>query len=236
MSLPRLAVLDMAGTTVAVTDVVPAVMQAAFARFGVQLTTRAIAEVRGRSKRESIHVLLQQSAPALYDAILADRIHFTFQQLLHERLTAGVRAVPGAEAAITRLRALVGRVVLITGFDRTTTNAILEVLHWGGALVDGVVSADDVKAGRPAPDLIERAMQLTGILNPADVLVAGDTSADLLAAANARAGWIVGVLSGAHTRAELETCPHSVILPSIAELVDWLEMRIEPLAGGSEIG
>ncbi|MGH7471688.1 MAG: HAD hydrolase-like protein [Longimicrobiales bacterium] len=90
-----------------------------------------------------------------------------------------------------------------------------------------MVCDDDVAAGRPAPDLIERAMQLAGITDPAEVLVAGDTSADLLAAANARVGWIVGVLSGAHARAHLELHAHSAILPTIADLPNWLDTQLE---------
>jgi phosphoglycolate phosphatase len=50
------------------------------------------------------------------------------------------------------------------------------------------------------------------------VAVIGDTPLDLQAASNARAGWIVGVLSGAHGLETLGASPHTHLLPSIAGL------------------
>ncbi|MGH8434339.1 MAG: HAD family hydrolase [Pseudomonas sp.] len=111
--------------------------------------------------------------------------------------------------------------MLITGFERATTSHIMRALAWD-TLVDGVVCSDEGKEGRPAPDLIQRAMFMAEVKAAARVLVAGDTVADLQAAARAGAGWIVGVLSGAHNRAQLERHEHSVLLPSIAELPGWL--------------
>ena len=65
-------------------------------------------------------------------------------------------------------------------------------------------------------------MALAGEDESASVLVVGDTISDLEAAARAEAGWSVGVLSGAHKRSQLQSCPHSVILESVAELPGWL--------------
>jgi phosphoglycolate phosphatase-like HAD superfamily hydrolase len=50
----------------------------------------------------------------------------------------------------------------------------------------------------------------------------GDTTADLEAGAAADVGWNIGVTSGAHPRARLETCPHTALLGSVAELPGWL--------------
>ena len=46
----------------------------------------------------------------------------------------------------------------------------------------------------------------------------GDTTLDLQAGHAARVRWNVGVLSGAHTRARLETAPHTHIIDSVAAL------------------
>ncbi len=66
-------------------------------------------------------------------------------------------------------------------------------------------------------------MALAGVDDRASVLVVGDTVSDLEAAARAQAGWSVGVLSGADTRVQLESCPHSAIPESVVELPRWLE-------------
>jgi phosphoglycolate phosphatase-like HAD superfamily hydrolase len=66
-------------------------------------------------------------------------------------------------------------------------------------------------------------MILTAVLrlridDVAEVAVVGDTSSDLLAGTRAGASVVVGVLSGAHSRAELEGAPHTHIIRSVAEL------------------
>jgi phosphoglycolate phosphatase-like HAD superfamily hydrolase len=48
--------------------------------------------------------------------------------------------------------------------------------------------------------------------------VIGDTALDLQAGTNAGAGWVIGVLSGAHDAEMLGRTPHTHLLPSIAEL------------------
>jgi phosphoglycolate phosphatase-like HAD superfamily hydrolase len=56
----------------------------------------------------------------------------------------------------------------------------------------------------------------------AEVLVAGDTVNDLKAGRAAGARYTVGVLTGAHTVAELGSSPHTHLLASVADLPDLL--------------
>jgi phosphoglycolate phosphatase-like HAD superfamily hydrolase len=61
-------------------------------------------------------------------------------------------------------------------------------------------------------------MQKTLVHPVARVAAIGDTALDLRAGANAGAGWVIGVLSGAHDLATLDCTPHTHLLPSIAEV------------------
>jgi phosphoglycolate phosphatase-like HAD superfamily hydrolase len=68
-------------------------------------------------------------------------------------------------------------------------------------------------------------MILTAVLrlridDVAEVAVVGDTSSDLLAGTRAGASLVIGVLSGAHTRAELARAPHTHVIGSVADLPD----------------
>jgi phosphoglycolate phosphatase-like HAD superfamily hydrolase len=54
----------------------------------------------------------------------------------------------------------------------------------------------------------------------AEVAVVGDTTSDLVAGTRAGASLVVGVLSGAHTRAELASAPHTHLIDSVADLCD----------------
>jgi phosphoglycolate phosphatase-like HAD superfamily hydrolase len=81
-----------------------------------------------------------------------------------------------------------------------------------------VLAGSDAPAGRPAPFLIYRAMMDTGVHDVATVAVVGDTPLDLQAGTNAGAGWVIGVLSGAHGIETLGGTRHTHLLASVAGL------------------
>lgn len=181
--------------------------------FGVALNERTLYALRGRSKREVI-------ASAITDSTA----HTMFQRLLlkeFERTAA--EPVPGARAAVAQLRGAGIKVALNTGFDGVTTRAALASMIWPADEFDAMVVDGDVPAGRPAPFMIFRAMQILDIQDVRAVAVVGDTTADLHAGHHAGAGWVIGVTSGAHKRSTLVASPHSHLLDSIAQLPSlWL--------------
>ncbi len=61
-------------------------------------------------------------------------------------------------------------------------------------------------------------MMDTSIYDVATVAVVGDTPLDLQAGANAGAGWVIGVLSGAHGLETLGSTRHTHLLDSVAGL------------------
>jgi phosphoglycolate phosphatase-like HAD superfamily hydrolase len=66
--------------------------------------------------------------------------------------------------------------------------------------------------------MILRAMEATGVTNPAQVINVGDTPLDLQAGTNAGVRGVIGVLTGAHGRERLMREPHTHILTSVADL------------------
>ncbi|MEW6322652.1 MAG: phosphonatase-like hydrolase [Acidobacteriota bacterium] len=211
---PRLVVLDMAGTTVRDDGQVPGAFREALAAAGVTVSDDAVAGVRGASKREAVAALLPDGPDRVARAAA---VYADFHVRLADRFAAGVSEVPGAAAAIRALRARGIRVAFGTGFDRDIATMLLAALGWTD-LADAVVCGDEVGAGRPAPDLIRRAMALTGMADPSAVAAAGDTVLDLRAGAAAGVGWNIGVLSGAHDRATLAREPHTHLVASVADL------------------
>ncbi len=67
--------------------------------------------------------------------------------------------------------------------------------------------------------MIFGAMERLRVGDPASVAVVGDTVSDLEAGANADAGAIIGVRSGAHDDATLLTAPHTALIDDISDLV-----------------
>ena len=66
------------------------------------------------------------------------------------------------------------------------------------------------------------AMRRLGLFDVARVVSIGDTVSDLEAGANAGTGFNVGVLSGAHSREQLQGAPHTALITSVAELPELL--------------
>ena len=208
-----LAALDIAGTTVDEGGAVYRVLAEVVADHGTPASDADIRRWMGADKRAALAALTG-------DAGAAEQLHDRFVARLHAAYAATPpRPVPGVPDALARMRASGVRVVLTTGFDRQVTDPLLDALGWRtGEDLDGVVCASEVAAGRPEPYLIRRAMELTGVTDPAQVLAAGDTVLDVRAGRAAGAGMVVGVLSGAQTRDELTAEGPTHVLASVADV------------------
>jgi phosphonatase-like hydrolase len=220
----ELVVCDMAGTTVRDAGQVPQAFTTALAAHDIAVTPQAINSLRGASKRLAIHNLIPEGEGA-DRATLAEQVYATFVQHLAQAFKGTVEPVPGAREAIDTLRGRGVRVALNTGFDRETTNLLLDALRWREGVVDAVVCGDEVAQGRPAPYMIFHCMEATGVTDMRRVANAGDTVLDLQAGHNAGVALNIGVLSGAHGRDQMQQQPHTHLLNSVAELPALLATR-----------
>jgi phosphonatase-like hydrolase len=211
-SLPSLVIFDMAGTTVEDDGQVPRAFKAALASQGITASDSDIEGVRGSSKREAIRRFVPDGPNR--DG-RANEMFGVFTSRLAASYESSVRAMPGARELFERLRAHEIKVALNTGFDREITTLLVNALGWNSA-VDVVLCGDDVERGRPAPDLIRGAMRRTGVNDPSSVFNIGDTMLDLEAGSAAHVGWNVGVTSGAHTYAHLNSTRHTHIAPDVS--------------------
>lgn len=132
----------------------------------------------------------------------------------------------GVEATLAELRRRGVRVALVCEPMRAVADPMLAALGWtvaetpgGVGVVDALVCADEIVVPPPAPFAVHHAMELTGTLDVRQVLVAGDSLAMLESGRAAGAGWVVGVLSGAARRPELEAGPHDAVLSSVNDLL-----------------
>jgi len=212
----KLMIFDMAGTTVEDNGQVPTAFNAALAECDIRITDGQLAQIRGASKREAIAELVKRYGKPAWQG-RAETVYASFVQHMAREFNAGVRAIPGAEDAFRFLRAQGVKIALTTGFDRDIASLLLDALGWK-SIADHFACGDDVPRGRPAPYLIFRAMEATGVDSVHEVGTLGDTVLDLQAGHNAGVRLSMGTLSGAHDRKKMEREPHTHLVESVADL------------------
>ena len=161
------------------------------------------------------------------DAIAArkariEAIHreFADRMVAHYEKSAAVREIDGASDVFAALKSARVRVAVDTEFDRRIANAVLRRTRWIAlGLVDATVTSDEVVRGRPSPDMIFRAMTLTGVGDAKDVAKIGDTPSDLHEGTNAGCHLVVGYTGGAHTHDQLAAAPHTHLIASLLEFL-----------------
>ena len=222
MTAIELVVLDMAGTTVRDDGVVERAFQRAAERTGVadrMPWAEALRYVRDTMGMSKIDVFTHLSGGDVARAHAAtDAFEGAYAEIVSEQ---GVAEIPGAAAAISGLRDAGIKVVLTTGFAPVTRDALLDGLGWRD-LVDVALSPVDAGRGRPAPDLVLTALLRTGASSVQSVAVVGDTSSDVRSGRRAGAGFVAGVLSGAHDRAALIAAGADAVLDDVTGLHDAL--------------
>jgi phosphonatase-like hydrolase len=220
----ELVVFDMAGTTVYDGDVVNASLRATLAARGITADPAAINMVMGLPKPEALRILLEQFGPSRGvipspNTIDALHVEFTHRMRTYYATDSAVREIPPATAVFAALRRAGVKVALNTGFFRPIADVLLTRLGWHcPAVIDASVTSDEVARGRPHPDMIRLLMSRLGVADPRRVAKVGDTPTDLEEGTNAGCGRVIGVTTGSFSRAQLQACPHTDILASVADI------------------
>jgi phosphonatase-like hydrolase len=225
-----LAIFDIYGTILADAGQVPAAFRSALQAGGLPYSPEQLSAVRGASKREAIATLVAKrfgrTDPG--NAARIETVYIAFQTDLLERFQRQpVMFIPGTLETFRWLQQKSVALALNTGFDRIIAQKIIKRLPWNGISVDAVVCGDDVRQGRPAANMILKAMALTGVTAAKQVMTVGDTTKDLEAGTNAGVGVNIGVLSGAHTLERLQQVTHTQLLASIADLPAWWREHLD---------
>jgi phosphoglycolate phosphatase len=216
----QIAVVDMAGTTVADDGLV-------VASFEVAATAAGLSESGEERDRARQYVLdtMGQSKISVFRALFeteerAQAANAAFERSYEELIDKGhAQPVDGAAEAITRLRDAGVRVALTTGFSGTTQEKLLVALGWQ-SLADLVLAPGDGVRGRPFPDLILTALMRLEADSVHNVAVLGDTSSDIESALRAGAAVAAGTLTGAHNERQLRAAGATDVVGSVAEFPD----------------
>ncbi len=222
MSPITLAVLDMAGTTVADDGLVLRAFAAAAEAGGLPAEGP-----EADAARQYVLDTMGQSKIVVFRAIFGDEdraqaanaaFETTYDSLIDQGLA---EPIPGAEKAITTLREAGIKVALTTGFSRSTQDKLLVALGWK-TLADLTLSPAEAGRGRPYPDLILTALLKLSIDDVHQIGVLGDTSNDVLSGIRSGASVVAGTLTGAHDEQQLRDAGATHIVPSVTEFAELL--------------
>ncbi|MGB3152282.1 MAG: phosphonatase-like hydrolase [Maribacter sp.] len=220
----QLVVFDMAGTVVNENNIVYKTLQKAINQKGFDLELDFILEHgAGKEKHQAIKDILGQIG---CERIESEPIFENFKVLLEDAYKSlKVTSFEGVPSLLDELRSRNTKIALNTGYTTPIAESLLEKMGWiKGQQYDALVTADDVLFGRPNPDMIFEAMELLNVFEPEKVLKAGDSIIDIEEGKNAHCGVTVGVTTGAHTRAQLESAKPTYIVDSLQELIEKLDL------------
>lgn len=199
-------VFDWAGTAVDFGSLAPvAAFAAAFERARVPVSTEEIRAFMGLEKRRHLLSLLDDEAisarwfaargatPTDRDV---DRLFDELSNVLVEVLPLYAEPIPGLLEAVAQLRADGVKIGSNSGYTARMMGVLALAAQRHGFRPDCIVSSSDVVAGRPAPDLSLRCLDLLGIAAGEPAIKVDDTRAGIEEGRNAGLWTVAVAVSG----------------------------------------
>ncbi|MEU0224581.1 HAD family hydrolase [Streptomyces sp. NPDC006284] len=213
--MERAAVFDVDGTLVDTNHLHVTTWWEAFRQAGHRVPMHAIHRAVGLPSTDLVAHLLGEDRDTDQDAELS-AAHKALYGQYFDRLPA----LPDAGALLRRLAGEGWKVVLATSAGGPELDALRRAIDADDAIA-ATSSADDVDAGKPAPEPVQHALDLVGVRAERAVFV-GDTVWDMRA--GSRAGVrCVAVLCGGLPRADLEEAGADAVYADPAALLASLE-------------
>ncbi|MDH6228691.1 MULTISPECIES: HAD family hydrolase [Streptomyces] len=213
--MERAVVFDVDGTLVDTNHLHVVAWWEAFRQAGHRVPMHSVHRAVGLPGADLVARVLGEDRDEEQDEAVSSA-HKTLYGQYFDRLAP----LPGAGDLLKRLHAAGRRVVLATSAGGAELTALRRALDADEAIT-ATASADDVDRGKPAPEPVERALELAGVPAERAVFV-GDTVWDMKAAT--RAGvTAVAVLCGGIPRADLEEAGASAVYADPAHLLQALE-------------
>lgn len=237
MNKVKLAVFDMAGTTVQDHNEVEKCFFDAIKATNIDVSPEKINSMMGWSKILVFETIWKEEIGIDHPSY-RDQVNKSYQLFCHtlenHYESVGAKPYDGVLDVFEFCRKQDIKIALTTGFYRKVTGIILQKLGWDKDLdknylcidntesncINCSISSSDVMYGRPAPDMIKLAMQKFNISDSKSVINLGDTPSDLQSAHHANVLYSVGSLYGTHKENELMAYPHDLFIKEPKAYID----------------
>ncbi len=216
----KLAVFDIAGTTVLDKNFVALAFQNAFAKHGIEIRPDDATPLMGYHKPLAIQMMLEK-LEIEPDAEFIEEIHADFENEMVDfyEYDPAVQPMPGAEDVFVQLKEKGIRIALNTGFSKRIADTIVGRFQWREkGLVDDYIGSNEVAMGRPHSYMIEELMKRADVENAGEVIKIGDTTVDIEEGKNAGCLYVIGVTTGACSQPELAEMEPTHILQQLSDL------------------
>jgi phosphonatase-like hydrolase len=221
----KLAVFDMAGTTINNNAVVQRLLLKAFLSNGLdQLNLDLVDEKTGYAIPEAIRQILS-AHPTYYKEYTeskVDKIYEVFKREIkqHYKANPDISQIEDAMEVFEALQQLGIKIGLNTNLDRTTANLLLKGVGWENhPLIDITVCSDEVAQGRPYPDMILQMMAALGIGSPSEIIKIGDTIVDILEGQHSGCMMSIGITSPRYNYDRLMPAQPTHIVNGLYEII-----------------
>ena len=222
---PRLVLFDCDGTLVDSGAIIIATMAAAFARHDLPAPSEAeVRAIIGLSLPVAVTRLALRHPEAPIDDMVA-----AYKEAYRDTASADALHEPTFPGTLETLAALADQRTLlgvVTGKSRRGLDRILTA-HGIASRFVVTVTADDA-ASKPAPDMVLRALTVTGI-RAARAVVIGDTSFDMEMATRAGAA-AIGVAWGYHPQGALQSAGARAIAQTMSDIPTLVDTILDPAA------
>lgn len=219
----KLALFDLAGTSITDNNDVARVFIQTLHDYSIHCSIEEINTVMGIPKRIAITTLIdnQSIVHNINKNELIDNIYRSFIKNMKEHYTSiqPVTSIHNIESVFTELYNQGIMIYFDTGFPREIADIIIDLVGWKNYdWYTGVITADDVENGRPAPDMVYEAMRICSIESSDAIVKIGDTPSDMKEGVSAGCAAIIGVTYGSHSAEDLMNSGSTHIAHNTTEL------------------
>jgi HAD superfamily hydrolase (TIGR01509 family) len=209
----KVVVFDFDGVLFKSNDVHVKLWEKVMKRYGVdsKITEKIITESFGKSYEEIVEKLMPKEHMSKLEEILREFL----KEITSPEYPKKFKVVDGAKKFIEELRSEGIRTAIATGNKKFVMELWLKELSFL-RLFDMIITPEDVKHGKPHPDMLLKALTFFGI-NRKEMIYVGDAKDDM-EMGKAAGVTTVAVLTGAMNRKEAEEERADIILEKITDL------------------